>query len=842
MTLTDALGGMAQIAQWFLWRLEWSASEGKYLKTPCYPHGGVERMDASLPSNWMSYDDAQIELALLPKTPELQYTLGFWLTDSCGYWFLDLDKAAVDGELLPFAQTVLSWFPGAMVEWSSSGKGVHVFGRTAVNVPDHRSKPPKERKAEIAPVELEFYTNGRGVAFGLSGLASGSADTLHDANVAALVAYYFPPRAEGDGPRGEWRGPADDDELIRRALNARASAEVLFGNKAGFPQLWRGEVEHNSEHDMALASHLAFWTGCDEERMKRLMLKSGMIRDKWRDHRTYLDITIRNACAGCSAVYQEPVRNADMYASKVSVSPGAGGDMVPADITAKIDNLMALISGCGTDVEMHNTVVPAIQAVGVPEVFVDKLANAMKHKLTLLGSPLPLPKCRQLVSPPAVKGALLKEAPLWAAMHCFVLDGDYFYCTDNGSKLTMTGFQAKYTRMMPTRENGQYENPADWALNRWNIPTVQYAGYRPDQGTYFTWQGYEYVNTYNPNSVPVAATSYSEAGIEAIREFQQHLFDMCGRRIEVFNQLLWWLAHNVQRPGVKVRWSPLIKGAPGDGKSLLAAVMRAAMGGRNVGVTDTSVLMNSGGFTDWACGYALNFIEEIWITGKERYRLYNATKTFITNDIININAKGRPSFQTFNTTNHMAFSNHNDAIPLEQEDRRWFIVFTPWASLADMIRYCGLDPEGWSRRTGAVDYAIKNLPHELRAWLLSVPIGAEFDKDGSAPITSERGRMLGSTTDDIESIAQSVILEGAHGITHDVISSSCLTNLLRVKAIAENLDVPKGMALNHMMGRLGYAKVGKQIKWRNATHTIWLKNGVELDNDTIRQRLEASAA
>ena len=189
MTLTDCLGGMARIAQWFVWRLEWSASEGKYLKTPCYPDGGVLRMDAGNPVNWMTHADARAAVQRLQQTPELRYTLGFWLTRDCGYWFLDIDKGGADGVLTPFAERVLSWFPGAMVEWSSSRKGVHIFGRTATGIPDHRSKPPKERREEIAPVELEFYTEGRGVAFGLDDAAQGDPDTLHDLNVKALVAY-----------------------------------------------------------------------------------------------------------------------------------------------------------------------------------------------------------------------------------------------------------------------------------------------------------------------------------------------------------------------------------------------------------------------------------------------------------------------------------------------------------------------------------------------------------------------------------------------------------------------------------------------------------------------------
>ena len=32
---------------------------------------------------------------------------------------------------------------------------------------------------------------------------------------------------------------------------------------------------------------------------------------------------------------------------------------------------------------------------------------------------------------------------------------------------------------------------------------------------------------------------------------------------------------------------------------------------------------------------------------------------------------------------------------MEPTDRRWFVVFTPWGSLEEMWRYCGVDAAGW---------------------------------------------------------------------------------------------------------------------------------------------------
>lgn len=300
-TLDAALGAMRDAPRWFLYRLTWNATAAKYDKAPCPLDGSERTIDASLPANWATYADARAALDRLPRTPERTFTLGHWLTAGCGFFLLDIDQCADGaGNLTQFAAQLVAAFPGALVEWSSSRKGVHVIARA--EVPPHRSR-------DAHGLHLELYDRDRGIAFGLTGAATGSADTCHDAMVERLVAQYFPPRAVADGAvRPEWRGPADDDALIRKMLGARQSAESAFGGKSSLRQLWEGAADKNSENDMALASHLAFWTGCDAERMVRLMLRSGMVRDKWKDHRTYLSMTVGNACAACVNVYQEPQR------------------------------------------------------------------------------------------------------------------------------------------------------------------------------------------------------------------------------------------------------------------------------------------------------------------------------------------------------------------------------------------------------------------------------------------------------------------------------------------------------------------------------------------------------
>lgn len=853
-SFVKALGALANIPQWFLWRLTWNAEDGKFDKQPCDLLGTVYNRNASDPALWSSFDVVYARWKVLQAAvtnPEHQYACGFWMTPGCGYWFLDLDYCVVDNQVVPFAAQMVSAFPGAMVEWSSSRRGLHVIGRGVA--PEHRNKPPREIKRQL-PCDLEFYTEGRGIAFGLTDEAQGNADTAYD--VAPLVARYFPPGEKHDtGIRPEWRGPADDDELIRRMLGARLSAEAAFGGKASLPKLWNGDAEKNSENDMALASHLAFWTGCDEPRIERLMLRSGLVREKWHSRRprfgTYLLMTIANACASCDNVYQEPQRDLsgvrEIYGTPLpagtppipvnTVTSPATGVVVSDELFAIVDELIGIVMECGSEKDLHNVVIPRIHGARIPPAFQERITGAVKRQLDLWGNKMPIARLRALLFPPILRAADDDVLPEWAQGMCFVLNGDHFFNLANGQEYSMVGFQAAFGRLMPINDQGRRENAAERCLMFWNMPTVEQVGYRPDKGEYFEWDGVRYANTYSPASFPATATAYTDAGYKAVEAFQNMLFDMCGRRQEVFLDLLYWLAHNVQKPGVKIRWSPIIKGVPGDGKSIISEVLRAVMGRRNVKTTGNAVLTASGGFTDWATGAAVNVFEEIWLIGKQRHQLYNATKEFITNNTCSINPKGKKEYNTFNTTNHIAFTNHNDGLPLDKDDRRWFVIFTPWDSLDGMARYCGVDI---AARNALIDWAYKEIPDQLRMWFLSLQIPAEFNTNGPARKTPEFWKMMASSTDDVEGIALGIIEEGSVGINQSVVSSSMLSVQLKYRSNQEDFELPKGVALNHMLTRMGYSKIPKQIKWNGRTHTIWLKNGINLDNDQIRFELDTT--
>lgn len=502
----------------------------------------------------------------------------------------------------------------------------------------------------------------------------------------------------------------------------------------------------------------------------------------------------------------------------------------------RVNELQDWISGCADDKEMHNVVIPAIQQANVPGVFHERIAKAIHRRLKFWDAEIPIGKLRTLLFPPALPrtdGGL----PEWAAPFCWVTSQDAFYNTTNGESLSLRSFDVAFGRKMPIGESGRRLSAAEKCTQFWGMPIVERVGYRPDCGPFFEWDGVRYTNSYSPSSLPPLPTQYTAQGLAGIQAFQRMLYDMCGRRDAVYLNLLCWMAHNVQHPGVKIRWAPILKGIHGDGKTLCAAVLRAAMGYRNLSTTSNSNIANSGGFTDWAVRGAVNVIEEIMLTGKLRHQLYNAMKEFISNNIVDINPKGAKPYQAFNTTNHWANTNHNDALPLEPTDRRWFVIFTPWADMPGLLSYCGLDAAGWKARTDAIDYAKNHCAGELRAWFLSLTIPADFDINGSAMMTPEKSRMMASSEDEAESAAKAIIAEGAHGVTARVFSSAHLSRLLELRSRTDGFEMPLGKALHHMFTRMGYSNVEGQIKWGGTPCRIWIRNGVELTNEEIRSQL-----
>lgn len=817
---------LPDVPNYMLYRLSWNAEKQKYNKRPCRVDGSSLTEGEQPPMSTRAVADAALSRLPAPSHEHDGYALGFWFTADLNLFFLDLDGCVTDGQLTGDAARIVTPFlaAGCYFEGSSSGRGAHVVGSYTGELPPHRNVHPTVHSYEL-------YTRDRGMIVNTAA-NTGSPFVDCTGQLLAVLAELFPPRAAVNllhpvgERRPEWRGPEDDDELIRRMLAARGSVAAALGGRTSFTELWNGNVEKNNQADMALASHLAFWTGCDVARMDRLMRRSGLLRDKWNDRRrdtTYLGFTIVNACATTTHVYQEPQRK-DTAVALVG-APGSEWNVVVADVLAKIN-------GAYTYEELMDDVVPTIGPLGIPPIRAERVVTALRTRLELFNSKPPVSMLRQLVCPPTVGHVEQQAAPDWIGVFCYVKRTDKFFNTLTCEEYTAESFRTEYSRFMPTKPNGTREDPVQWARDRWGIVTVTDAAYRPGQPVFFEYAGMQFVNRYREDSMPVV-TEPTPHALMCIEALKQHLWLLVDHREDLYHQLLMWLAYNVQNPGRKIRWSPLIKGVGGDGKSVFGELLFCAMGERNVKITSVSNLANNGGFTDWATGKCVNIVEEIRLEGRERRKIYNAMKIFIGDPRVDLNRKGRPADDTLiNYTNHWLNTNYGDALPLDEDDRRLCVVFSPYTSISEAAAAKGLpDAQSLVQHFKMLGDSMRTEPGAWRGWLLGVDTSS-FVPDGRAPETPEKESMKRMSSNSLDQVVADCIEQGGRGIAKDIFSSSRLTGMVQLKTG----ERPNNIGWNALLTRLGYRQVDKSVWWDGTAHRIWTKK--VLTNEQIREKLD----
>jgi hypothetical protein len=362
--LPQAFQALSSVSQFVIYKLVPSKTrEGKTDKFPVDHRTGAVA-NAHDPAIWLSAD-AAIATA---KRMGAGYFVGFVFTANDPFFFLDIDNCLepCGTKWSALAISLLGMFAGAAVEVSSSGRGLHIIGSGIA--PAHGCKN--------TPQNLEFYTSQRFVA--LTGLhAQGDAGFDCTNVLPRLIEMYFPIITTENGtggafdwttePCAQWNGNTDDAELIARAIRSN-SPRAVFGNSASFKDLWEANAEvlakvypdaersigyNESSADGALAQHLAFWTGNNCERIRRLMLQSALKREKW-EREDYLPRTIMGVCSRQSEFLNDkppqPLQNAQTADGR--------GTLVQGSTYLALPQQLDLFAGCVYVSDDHKVLVP----------------------------------------------------------------------------------------------------------------------------------------------------------------------------------------------------------------------------------------------------------------------------------------------------------------------------------------------------------------------------------------------------------------------------------------------------------------------------------------------------
>lgn len=816
---------LAAYKQFVLYKLI-PKGDGSFNKIPVNPY---TRAPFQKGSDWQRDTSAMSDFATASANCIDGYGVGFLFTPNDPFFFLDIDKCLnPDGaSWSPLALELINALPGAAVEVSSSGKGLHIIG-TGTPPPNHANKNQA--------LGLELYTEWRFVA--LTGYhASGDASAQLSPNISAVVAKYFPIGAALDRstwtsePCAEWSGPQDDAELIERMLSVQ-TANSIFSGASNLQSLWSCDEDalaklypdpsrtfDASQADAALAQHLAFWTGNNCDRIFSLMWQSSLVRDKWA-REDYLERTILRAVSLQDKFYFEIDKTVvDKFgAGRVDASSDAQRDFaenIRAKIVASCDEQTATTL-CQTRTNAkfwldNQDKTPAqlaamLKPVDAVTTESSTLAVHMVSGYQYLAANLQIEKFAGCVYVTDLHSVLTPSGSILDSGRFNVVYGGFVYPLDErGDKTTRKAWEA-FTESQCIR-----------------FPKADTTVFRPDlaSGEFVNQNGQIAVNAYAPVLTPRVVGDVSPF----LNHLSKVLPDARDREI-----LLSYMAAVVQYKGKKFQWAPLIQGAPGNGKTLFTRCVAFAIGARYTHMPKASDLANK--FNFWLLNKIFIGVEDVFVP-ESRRELLEELKPMITNDVQEIQAKGGDQVNSRICANFILNSNHKDAIRKTLDDRRFAVFYTQQQTALDIERdgmggdyfpdlYTWLDADG---------YAIVN------EYLNTYPIRDEFNpatKCHRAPITSSTVEAVEMGLGSIEQEIQEAIAEGRPGFAGGWVSSVALERLL--KDMRADRAIPQNKR-REMMKSIGYdwhpnlkdGRVNNPIVMdENKKPRLYVKNGHHL--------------
>lgn len=795
-TLPEALAPLAAYKQFILYKLVWDETKKKHKKIPINP---FSRKAFPKGSDWQKDPTKMSDFATASANCIEGYGVGFLFTPQDPFFFLDIDKCLnPDGrDWSPLAHELMQKLPGAAIEVSQSGAGLHIFGR---------GLPPEGHANRNDFLHLELYTEWRFAA--LTGVnAVGSADTQLAPNIFSIAEQYFKKRAEFDRADWtseacpQWRGPQDDATLIEKMLAAKSANALFNDGKSNFQALWGADEDllsklypdsdrtfDASRADSALAQHLAYWTGNNCDRILSLMWQSGLVRDKWTDREEYyLDRTILRAIALQKEFYCEvDLSIPDQYgAGKIDASSDAQreyAERIRAEIVAK-----AAPEDAKTLCQTRTNAQFWLDCG-------DKTPSELAAMLRPLDKVEPSSK---ITSAETVSGFQYLPVTLQLEKFagCVYVSDLHKIWSPNGLLLNESRFNAL---------NGGYVYPIDdmgrkSTVNAWDaflnsqcirFPKAHTSTFDPlkASGEVIEEEGLLSVNTYVP-----LETRRLKGDVSPFLNHLEKLIPLESDRAI----LLAYMAAVIQHKGVKFQWAPLIQGAPGNGKTLFTMCLMYAVGSRYSYMPKAKELTNK--FNTWLVGNIFIGVEDIYVT-ESRKEVLEELKPMITSTRQEVEGKGADQYNTHICCNFILNSNHKDAIRKTLDDRRFAVFYTRQQTALDIARD-GLDgnyfPDlyGWLNVDG---YAIVNdflqdyvIPDELNP----------ATKAHRAPLTSSTEEAVNMGMGGVEQEILEAIEEGRPGFAGGWVSSVALDRMLR--EIRAEKAIPRNRR-REVMQSLGY--------------------------------------
>lgn len=435
------------------------------------------------------------------------------------------------------------------------------------------------------------------------------------------------------------------------------------------------------------------------------------------------------------------------------------------------------------------------------------LIMAMAQVLHQRGTKVPVPDISKAVRQIERDAAKQAGVAQWAKGLCYVTSENVFYRHATNRKFSPEVLDLMYQQ--PTVGDEKPVLPRHYAIQVAEVQQVESLRYEPAQGNkrFFQVDGVPYCNTYRPD--------YASADIlradEAAEIYVDHLAKLI-KEPENQRTLTDYFAYLVQHPGKKIRWTPLIQGAEGCGKSSLAEIMRVVLGRRNIGKLNAKDVMDSQ-YNDWAYGVQLVVLEEVRIIGSNRHAVMDKLKPCITDDFIGLNCKFEPKRTVPNVTNYLMFTNYHDSLAIREDGRRYFVLSSP------LQRPEQIAAIGGKAHFDRLYSMIRDNAGGLRAFFESWPISKNFDPEGRAPSTKYLKDLADNAATPLAQAVKLCLEDEPHPLVRaDIVSLACLRGALDSSHLNEFSDQALGAVLREM----GWDKF-ERVMIEGTKHQLWVK-------------------
>lgn len=197
----------------------------------------------------------------------------------------------------------------------------------------------------------------------------------------------------------------------------------------------------------------------------------------------------------------------------------------------------------------------------------------------------------------------------------------------------------------------------------------------PTESSIWNKKGSKYLNMFYGylHKNKKAYSSYSEEIRNKVNRIWEHIrIAWCSRKESQFQYVKSWMTAIVA--GKKMKSLLYLKTIPGIGKGVITEFIRDKVIGRHAVHETKNIDCIIGKFNKELMGKVLLILEEVPAETKSQWNtLTNAIKTVVTNNVMEIEPKGKDKLTIDNYLNVIVLSNNN-AMKIDNNDRRIFVL------------------------------------------------------------------------------------------------------------------------------------------------------------------------